>query len=235
MISEKKHPRYAQRKIKILTDLGRELAKLKGGVDAFQKSYFVFRQRVKEVLDLDEKDPKVIEIILKDKHWTHDDINNYKEWIERITWLEGYTLRMLSDALLARYTMIVSRFDVNKHAKSILIKIVIDAMNEHLSSRPIKRWTCAHCGAVNSDTLHVFEEFEPAIFDLIGDFDFTNRFANNETRKLFSSSFLVMAPPKQYLEKRLKEETDIIGENPDGPYILHKARAAFYKEILAST
>ncbi|MFZ0511010.1 MAG: hypothetical protein WAM14_05350 [Candidatus Nitrosopolaris sp.] len=132
--------------------------------------------------------------------------------------------------------MIISRFDVNKHAKGILIKIVTDALAEHLSSRPTKRRTCVRCGAVNSDISHVFEELKPGIFDLIGDFGFTNKFASNEIKKLLSSSFLVMAPPKQYLQQRLKEEKEIIEKMPDEPYIcLPKARAAFYEEILAST
>ena len=136
-------------------------------------------------------------------------------------------LRLFSDALLVRYMMIISKFDVNKHAKTILIKIVTDALIDYLSSRPIKRWTCAQCGAINPDISHVFEESNPRIFDLIGDFDLTNKFASNEIKKLLFSSVLVMAPPKQYIEQRLEEETEIIEKNPEVRHIyMQKARAA---------
>jgi DNA-binding HxlR family transcriptional regulator len=234
LISEKKHPKYAQRKMKMLTELGRELAKLKDGVDAFHRSLTVFEQTVKSVLDLSEKDPKAVQKILSREHWTNEEIGNCMEWIEQVRILTVYTLRLFSDALLARYTMIISRFDVNKRAKSILIKIVTDALSEHLSSRPTKRWTCALCGAVNQDSSRVLEELNPGVFDLIGDFDFTNKFASSEIKKLLFSSFLVMAPPEQYLEQRLKNEKEIIERMPNEPAIyLSKARAAFYEEILA--
>jgi hypothetical protein len=235
LIKENKHPHYAQRKVKTLTELGRIFVTLKDGIGRFQESYNALQIPGKSVLDLTQKDPKLVQKILKDKRWTKGEIDNYPEWTEQLRMLLGYTLRLFSDALFASYTMIMSRFDVNKHAKPILIKIFTDGFSEHLSSRPGRNWICPHCGVLNPDISHVFDELNPGIFDFIGDFDLTNKFANKEIQNLLTSSFLVMAPPKKYLEHRLNDEKDIIERmgNESNTY-LSKARVAFYEEAIKS-
>ena len=125
------------------------------------------------------------------------------------------------------------RFNPDKYAKSILIKIIIDALSEHLSSRPLKTWTCAHCGCPNPDMLHLFEELNPVIFSLLENLDLSNKFANNEIKNFLTSAFRVMAPPKQYVEEKLKNETEVIESTGDAPFAyINKARASFYEQIL---
>lgn len=234
LITEKGDPDHSQKKIQLLTPLGRELAKLKDGVYQFQKSYNSLQRIVKSVNDLTHRDPKVIKKLLKDKKWTDEEIEKYEDSASNVLSIDGYTLRLFSDALIERYVMIMSGFNPNKQAKSVLVKIVTEALSEHLRSRPTNM-RCAPGGAGN--LFQIFEDLNSGIiFDMIVDFDLTNKFANNEITDLLKSAFAIIGPPKPYLEQMLTKRKDSIQghENDnDNPYIRrNKVLIAMYEEIL---
>jgi hypothetical protein len=233
LIEEKEINQYVQgmKRIKRLTKLGTELVTLKRDADMFQKYFGVLQSKVHTIIDLTKKDPNIVKKILKNWQWTTNDIDNYPEWAQSAQELLGYTLRLFTDALIVRYTKIISRFNLNELAKSMLIKVVTDALAGYLLSRPSKR--CLNCGAINIDETHIFHEFNPGVFDLIGDFDLTNKFADSEIKDLLKSSILMMAPPRKYLEQKIEEENNVITQIPNEPNIyLCNERIKFYKEIL---
>jgi DNA-binding MarR family transcriptional regulator len=193
LITERGDPDHLSKKVKLLTPLGRELAKLKDGVCKFQKAYNSLQRIVKSINDLTRKDPKVIKKLLKDKKWTDEEIENYKDSADNVLSIDGYTLRLFSDALIARYVTIMSGFNPNRHAKSVLVKIVTDALSEHLLSRANLR-----AQGVAGD--QIFEDINPGTFDMMDTFDLTNKFANNEIKDLFKSAFVILGPPKAYLD-----------------------------------
>ena len=234
-IEEKDAKKYEQgkEKKKRLTKLGSEIANLKYYADIFQKSFVTFQNKVSKTADLTKKDPAAVTRILKENKWTDNEIKNYQEWALSAEELLGYTLRLFTDALMVKYSSIMSRFKLNKLAKSILVKIVIDALTNYLLSRPSRK--CTNCGAINVDESHILDEFNPGVFDLIGDFDLTNKFVESEIKHILQSLVLMMNPPQKYLEKMKQLEVDIIKQMPDEPNIyLSKERVLFYEEILKS-
>ena len=176
LIEEKDAKKYEQgkEKKKRLTKLGSEIAALKHYSDIFQRSFITFQNKVSKTAELTKKGPATVTRILKEYKWTDKEIENYQEWALSAQELLGYTLRLFTDALMVKYSSIMSSFTLNKLAKSMLVKIVIDALTDYLLSRPSSK--CPRCGAVSVDETHVLDEFNPGVFDLIGDFDLTNKF-----------------------------------------------------------
>jgi predicted transcriptional regulator len=140
---------WGVRRMKQLTELGKELATMQYGVDMFQKYFDILQRKVHTINDLAKKDPTVVEKILKDRQWKKHHIDNREEWAQSAQELLGYTLRLFTDALMVRYTKITSRFNLNELAKSMLVEVVKDAIAAYLLSRPSKR--CLKCGAINID------------------------------------------------------------------------------------
>lgn len=233
---EEENKRYiqGQEKKKRLTELGWELATLQDETINFLKYFIVLQKEVQKINNLTLKDPKVVGSILKNQQWTQNDIDNYPEWAENAQRLFGSTASLLYDGLIIRYAKIISKFTLNEIARSMLVRIVTDTMSEYLLSTHMKRRSCVRCGATNIDESHIFEEFSPRIFDLVGDLDLTNKFAEKEIKNFIKSSILMLAPQRNYIEKMLEMENDLIKQMPDEPNTLSKSRVSFYDEILKS-
>jgi DNA-binding MarR family transcriptional regulator len=134
-ILETKTPAHRQKKIKRLTSLGQEVAEINQSLDKFNMYYSELRQKIKENFNIPEHiDEKKHKSMLLARGWDNDEINHYNDWTEEAITFEAASASVIVEALINRYAVLLARFNPNKEAKEILIRVITDALTKYLLS-----------------------------------------------------------------------------------------------------
>jgi DNA-binding MarR family transcriptional regulator len=148
LVKEEKSPSHKQMRIKRLTPLAREIMKFKDDVDRHNKSYFHLLDLVMECFFLSEDTPKeVLNRKLLTRGWTTEKINSYPELSERARGFGIPFFMFTLNAILSRYSAILTSFKVNKTAMLILTRMLIDEITLRIESIP----KILHIGFSGSD------------------------------------------------------------------------------------
>jgi DNA-binding MarR family transcriptional regulator len=251
LILETKTPAHRQKKIKRLTSLGQEVAEINQSLDKFNMYYSELRQKIKENFNIPEHiDEKKHKSMLLARGWDNDEINHYNDWTEEAITFEAASASVIVEALINRYAVLLARFNPNKEAKEILIRVITDALTKYLlsllegfmgdESLPIR--VCDHCGMLQKIPRDntIFSLFGKRIFNFMDNFSpnlqLNNRFIKEEAKKVIFSLFFVFKPPREYVEQYIKEWKEIILEignksNSENNVNQHKQLLTFLEEI----
>jgi DNA-binding HxlR family transcriptional regulator len=136
LVETKKLNHKTQKKIKILTPLGHEFASLIESIHRYESSYNKFKGTIKEKYELSlAGDSNAFKSKLLYKGWDKQDINYYDIWYKTIQRFDTLVAFHFILALVAKYASILIKFEINKSAQSILIKIIMETLNRQLSNR----------------------------------------------------------------------------------------------------
>jgi hypothetical protein len=137
LVKEEKSPSHRQMRIKRLTPLAKEIMKFKDDVDRHDKSYFQLLDLVMESFFLSEDTPKdVLNRKLLTRGWTMEKINLYPGLSERARSFGIPFFMFTLNAVVSRYSEILTSFKVNKTAALILTRILIDEVTLRIESIP---------------------------------------------------------------------------------------------------
>jgi hypothetical protein len=127
LVKEEKSTTHRQMRIKRLTPLAQEIMKFKDDVKRFDDSYFKLLGLVTESFFLSEDTPKdVLNRKLRTRAWTIEMIKSYPELSDRARSFGIPFFMFTLNAVLTRYSAILTSFKVNKTATIILTKILTD-------------------------------------------------------------------------------------------------------------
>jgi DNA-binding MarR family transcriptional regulator len=137
LVEEAKSLTHKQMRIKRLTMLAREIMKFKNDVNRFDQSYFLLLDLVMESFSLSEDIPKdILNRKLRTRGWTIEKINSYPELSERARSFGIPFFLFTLNAVLVRYSTILTSFKVNKTATTILTRMLIDEVTLRIESIP---------------------------------------------------------------------------------------------------
>jgi hypothetical protein len=137
LVKEEKSLTHKQMRIKRLTPLAQEIMKFKDDVKRFDGSYFQLLDLVMESFFLSEDTPRdVLNGKLRTRGWTIEKINSYPELSERARSFGIPFFLFTLNAVLVRYSAILTSFKVNKTATIILTRMLIDEVTLRIESIP---------------------------------------------------------------------------------------------------
>jgi len=116
-----------------ITDLGREFIHLVDRIKEYNEAFVKFeRCRIENIDMVDDGDPSPS--ILRSRGWSEEEIDRYDE-----TWYSTYKMRdffvrNIFNALISRFTTIITNTGDNEIAKDLLTKIVTDQIAHLLST-----------------------------------------------------------------------------------------------------
>jgi hypothetical protein len=125
-IIKTKESTHRQKEIKVLSDLGHELADLRHGITSFMSSYLELKQNIKQryVMRTTNLDEKAKMSILLKRGWSRRDANWYDHLDKEAKDFEQSSATAFINALIVKYIQIPSRFHINDISRMILVKII---------------------------------------------------------------------------------------------------------------
>jgi DNA-binding HxlR family transcriptional regulator len=199
LVETKKLSHKTQKKIKILTPLGYEFAHLIDSIHRYENSYNKFKEAIKTNYQLPLQSDKNSNIR----------IFHTRSAVEFI------------HTLVAKYASILIKFELNEFAKSILIEIIIETLNKHLSSKEPDDF---FSGLLNdlSNTVELFPDVYSLTFGECDEISFGKaikpiKYGRQEAYELMESIVLFLKSPAEF-ESLTRQRSGKISSMPDDFY-----------------
>jgi hypothetical protein len=125
--------KHKQRKVKVLTTLGCEVVQLLDSIDKYNTSYSNFTQKIEKYVLSGNMDEDVRNRILISKGWTMEEAENYDFFLHITRNIEFSALSAFINSILARYLHLILEFNVNLYAKTLIIQVIVNALDNQLS------------------------------------------------------------------------------------------------------
>lgn len=137
LVKEERSFAHKQMRIKRLTTLAQEIMKFKDDISRLDESYLQLLNLVMESFFLSEDTPKdVLNSKLRTRGWTIERINSYPELSERARSFGIPFFMFTLNAVIVRYSRILTSFKVSKTATIILTRMLIDEITLRIEYIP---------------------------------------------------------------------------------------------------
>jgi DNA-binding HxlR family transcriptional regulator len=222
LVETKKLSHKTQKKIKILTPLGYEFAHLIDSIHRYENSYNKFKEAIKTNYQLPlQSDKNVLKNKLLSKGWDRQEVNSYYAWYSNIRIFHTRSAVEFIHTLVAKYASILIKFELNEFAKSILIEIIIETLNKHLSSKEPDDF---FSGLLNdlSNTVELFPDVYSLTFGECDEISFGKaikpiKYGRQEAYELMESIVLFLKSPAEF-ESLTRQRSGKISSMPDDFY-----------------
>lgn len=128
--------RASQKELKILTDIGIEMATLRDGIARCKEAYLQLDDAMRKNFDIATSAPDtVIKNRLLARGWKPAEISSYRGWAKVATQFESESSSALIPALFAKYIRLLSWITSgNPLQQVVLTRIFTDALNDHFAA-----------------------------------------------------------------------------------------------------
>ena len=201
--------RRQQKKIMELTELGSELANLIESIDKYREYYFKLTSLIKKYFDTSDNNKKEISKSefrhrLEKIGWSRDDMEKYSSWSEETFQFEYLSSFAIFDALMARYALIIFKYNPEGIAKEILNKLVVDTLREYIMARVEGLSERSFTDRMERESIlfNIFDQLSGRTFSYFSMFappEKLNKFIQNESIGLVESLYSILSPSKDFL------------------------------------
>jgi DNA-binding transcriptional regulator GbsR (MarR family) len=133
LVVENKAREHKQKRIKRLSELGREFKHFMADIEKYNEAFIRFEKSREENFDtLEKSEIQTNSGILRNRGWTEEEVRLREKTWDGIYMMRGIFEKNIFNALVSRYSVLAAEIGDNEVAKDILAKIVTDEVAHQL-------------------------------------------------------------------------------------------------------
>lgn len=208
LVNEIKSPHHKQMKVQKLSELGIEIAQTISDIEQNNRSHAKLKKVLVDVFGIAENlDEGGIKRKLMSIGWSTKEIPFYREFIRYALLLITESLNMIYNALTYRYSELSLKYDVRNIAKLILNKVILDALEYHVTNaRDTGTMRQLYYMKNNNEGTRIIMDRLLSSINTIEDHNpYLNRFTDKEGASLLSSICCMLKVPNDIVQDYISD------------------------------